>query len=411
MFINSINQTINDITTNATNKNTIYRKGDIIDTLTCKTGYTGNGYTLKCNGDDEIIREGDGCIGGCIKYENNTFNSSYTTILSKIDFSLTNTDINTVKEKNKTTAYLPNATVETISCNTSESTYVTNNGGWTIKCNGNNKFIVEGNGCVFKSGSKEFNYTGKIQTFTIPKAFGNKDITLELWGGQGGNTSIASGGKGGYTKLVSQLGNKFNEGTVLYVGVGGRANRKRGGYNGGGSTTGGNDWACGGGGATHIATKNGLLSSLSGSKSSVIAVAGGGGGDSYKVAGGYGGGGNNDGGDGQGVHGGNAYNTAKGTYCSRGVHSNGFCISNSGGVHWAGNNGSFGLGGDEAYGTIYGGGGGGGGYMGGGGASGTTDSKNVSGGAGGSGYCNGSYGSCSGSSGVRSENGYAKITW
>ena len=59
MFINSINQTINDITTNATNKNTIYRKGDIIDTLTCKTGYTGNGYTLKCNGDDEIILEGE----------------------------------------------------------------------------------------------------------------------------------------------------------------------------------------------------------------------------------------------------------------------------------------------------------------------------------------------------------------
>ena len=266
------------------------------------------------------------------------------------------------------------------------------NGTWKLGSGYHNMVTVGAHSFVVINGAKK----------------SNKRFTIELWGGSGAGSG---GGRGGYTKLVSQLGNKFNEGTVLYVGVGGRANRKRGGYNGGGSTTGGNDWACGGGGATHLATKSGILSSLSGSKSSVIAVAGGGGGDSYKVAGGYGGGGNNDGGDGQGVHGGNAYNTAKGTYCSRGVHSNGFCISNSGGVHWAGNNGSFGLGGDEAYGTRYGGGGGGGGYMGGGGASGTTDSKNVSGGAGGSGYCNGSYGSCSGSSGVRSENGYAKITW
>ena len=345
-----------------------------IKQVRCDSGYSGD-IRLKCNnGTIESIGNNGACtFAGCKKYDNdnnNTLNNNYKdTLENDIDIYLTNTDIETLKEQNKDTEYNKGDIVDTISCNTSESTYVTNNGGWTIKCNGNNKFIVEGNGCTFKSGSKEFNYTGGIQSFAIPKAFGNKDITLELWGGQGGNTSIASGGKGGYTKLVSQLGNKFNEGTVLYLVIGGKGVAGSGGYNGGGSGYGY------GAGATHIATKSGLLSSLSGSKSSVLAVAGGGGShDSYGGGANMGGGSDHAGGKG-------------GTLTSGGTGYN---------------SGTFGKGGNGNKNSGYGGGGG---YYGGGGSS------SWSGSGGGSGYCNTSLGSCSGSNGVRKGNGYAKISW
>ena len=265
------------------------------------------------------------------------------------------------------------------------------------------------------SGYYIFDYTGNIQTFTIPHGSKktNKQFTVELWGAQG---SGSRGGRGGYTKLVSQLGNKFGDGTILYPVVGGAdiySAIHTGGYNGGG------EGDRGGGGATHIATASGVLSSLSSNKSAVIAVAGGGGGDnctdSSCLEGGYGGGGNNNGGDGQGVHGGNG-GRVDGNNCASGKYSNNdignICVSNSGGTHWTGSYGSFGQGGDGnlACGSYYGGGGGSG-YYGGSGGSCTNQLANTSSGGGGSGYCNTSLGTCSGSNGQWTGDGYAKISW
>ena len=55
-FTNSIVETPEQI--KETNKDKIYNKNDTIDTLTCKTGYTGD-IKLKCNGNDEIVVEGE----------------------------------------------------------------------------------------------------------------------------------------------------------------------------------------------------------------------------------------------------------------------------------------------------------------------------------------------------------------
>ena len=62
---NTINETEGDITTDNPHKDTIYNKGDLIYNLTCKSNYEGEGYTLKCNGNDEIILEGEGCKQYC----------------------------------------------------------------------------------------------------------------------------------------------------------------------------------------------------------------------------------------------------------------------------------------------------------------------------------------------------------
>ena len=260
------------------------------------------------------------------------------------------------------------------------------NGTWKLGSGYHNMVSIEAHSFVVINGAKK----------------SNKQFTIELWGGQGGGSK---GGRGGYTKLVSQLGNKFNEGTVLYVGVGGKGVYRSGGYNGGGSSFGNNSY--GGGGATHLATKSGVLSSLSGSKSSVIAVAGGGGGSSKDnlVAGGNGGGNNNSG------------NNGGGKWYGFGGCVSGNCDATRYGNYYTKTQGkyptksSFGLGG-SCYDVdgAYPGGGGGSGYYG-GGAGNTGNSSNLSGGGGGSGYCNSSYGSCSGSSGSRAGNGYAKITW
>ena len=44
-------------------------------------------------------------------------------------------------------------------------------------------------------GQTTFNFTGSIQTFTVPAS---GDYQLEVWGAQGGNVISNEGGKGGY---------------------------------------------------------------------------------------------------------------------------------------------------------------------------------------------------------------------
>ena len=112
-----------------------------------------------------------------------------------------------------------------------------------------------------------FNYTGAVQTFTVPTT---GYYTLVCFGAQGGYGSSGLGGKGG----LSQLTYSLTQGDVLYIYVGGQggcidSNSSHpeggdGGWNGGGKGGTGVAWGGGngnpynggggGGGATHIAT-------------------------------------------------------------------------------------------------------------------------------------------------------------
>lgn len=148
-----------------------------------------------------------------------------------------------------------------------------------------------------RSTTTTFNYTGNVQTFTVPT--GTIMLTMEAWGAQGGNADTRfSGGLGGYS-----VGTLSSPTGTLYVCVGGVGTTDDGsyssytsmpgGYNGGGA---GRAWedtyhgGGGGGGATHIATATGTLASLSANTNSVLIVAGGGGGASDNGNGGSGGG-------------------------------------------------------------------------------------------------------------------------
>lgn len=137
-----------------------------------------------------------------------------------------------------------------------------------------------------KISSKVFDYTGDIQTYTIPE---DGRYRLEAWGAQGGGnpdqTLNSHAGLGGYT--VAEV--NFNKGDVIYVVVGGQGtygtgdgtvkHAVAGGYNGGGATnTAVNGGSGSGGGATHIAQVNGLLKDIAASKNKIYIVAGGGGG-------------------------------------------------------------------------------------------------------------------------------------
>lgn len=135
-----------------------------------------------------------------------------------------------------------------------------------------------------------FAYTGNIQSFEAPA---DGYYHLEVWGGQGGNTSSSYlGGQGGYARGTVAL----NRGDVLYVAVGGagqsigRYGNAAGGWNGGGTSngwkgTGGGtetlNWGAGGGGATSIQSEliaDGQLSRYADHKNAVVIAAGGGGG-------------------------------------------------------------------------------------------------------------------------------------
>ncbi|MGE7635380.1 glycine rich domain-containing protein [Bacillus paramycoides] len=159
------------------------------------------------------------------------------------------------------------------------------------------------------SNSWDFQYTGNVQSFTVPYTGTYK---LETWGAQGGKTlrmvpgKFHQGGMGGYAEGEVSL----TKGETIYVVVGGQGtdvtpitNDGDNGYNGGGGSY--FRYGGGGGGATHIATADGLLTSLSNDKSAVLIVAGGGGGVSV------GGKPDRDGGYAGGISGGPSYGNNK----------------------------------------------------------------------------------------------------
>lgn len=138
---------------------------------------------------------------------------------------------------------------------------------------------------------KEYDYTGDVQKFTVPKSGVYK---LEVWGAEGGSNNENDGGYGGYASGLISLA----QGDNLNIAIGGTTTSKTGGYNGGGA--GGNGSGSygsglGGGGATSITSSlinDGQLANYENNKDAILIVAGGGGGVNVACAsfGGSGGG-------------------------------------------------------------------------------------------------------------------------
>lgn len=245
---------------------------------------------------------------------------------------------------------------------------------------------------IYKNDYKEFDYTGNVQSIELLPG----KYKLEVWGAEGGgsrlsgNSSSGLGGYGGYSTGILRLNYK----TTLFVYVGGYGKSSNSGIAYGGWNGGGNGYASssgepgnGGGGGTDIRTSSSLYSRI------IVAGGGGGGGE--------------DEGDPYG-HGGDTTGTSNyypGTQTS------------------AGNGGGFGYGGSTGNGD---GGGGGGGWYGGGTISSASIGSDTQGGGGGSGYVYtestaSNYPNCQldssyylestkMSTGVRTGNGFAKIT-
>lgn len=219
-----------------------------------------------------------------------------------------------------------------------------------------------------------FNYTGGMQTWTVPG--GVSAVEIEVWGAQGGN----NGGLGGYAYgRLSVLA-----GEVLNIFVGGAGTNAQpgataaGGWNGGGSATQveSTSYGASGGGASDV-RKGGT------NYSNRVIVAGGGGGKG-KIAGGAGGGTT-------GIAG-----TDGGFGGKAGTQTAGGAASNYGG----GSAGSLGSGG----GSSASGGAGGGGWYGGG------SSNTTGGGGGGSGYIGGVTDGIM-QTGVQPGNGKIVVSW
>lgn len=134
-----------------------------------------------------------------------------------------------------------------------------------------------------------FNYTGAVQTVTLPKG----TYKLECWGAQGGYSSsnsgieVGMGGKGGYSAGTITL----NQKTLIYIYTGGVGSISGNGKADGGFPNGGSSWASstsegagGGGGSSDIRIGTDSLYAR------VIVAGGGGGGGEDNETGGYGGG-------------------------------------------------------------------------------------------------------------------------
>lgn len=134
-----------------------------------------------------------------------------------------------------------------------------------------------------------FDYTGAVQSITLPKGI----YKLECWGAQGGYSSsnsgieVGMGGKGGYSAGTITL----NQKTPIYIYAGGVGSISGNGKADGGFPNGGSSWASstsegagGGGGSSDIRIGTDSLYAR------VIVAGGGGGGGEDNETGGYGGG-------------------------------------------------------------------------------------------------------------------------
>ena len=214
-----------------------------------------------------------------------------------------------------------------------------------------------------------FNYTGGVQTYTVPACVSSLEVTAK--GGKGGG----AGGANGATVTATL---DVVPGQVLEIRVGGQGSCPNGGYNGGGNGNAANGTAaasCGGGGATDIREAPFNLNDRL-----IVASGGGGmGGGTSDAAGGIG-----------GCATGTAGTSTFGDGGGAGTTSSG----GAGGAPWtpsgnAGASGALGLGGaggtDPCFNAAPGAGGGGGYYGGGGGGSDCFNGGSIGGGGGGGG--------------------------
>ncbi|MBX7240096.1 MAG: T9SS type A sorting domain-containing protein [Bacteroidia bacterium] len=273
-------------------------------------------------------------------------------------------------------------------------------------------------------GSQTFNYTGSVQTFTVPT--GVTAITIDARGAQGANAldrliTNANGGLGGRAQGTLTV----TPGQVLNIYVGGQGNTSgTGGFNGGGngglsnagsSCSGG--YAGGGGGASDIRAGGTALTNR-------VIVAGGGGGAGRDYCNGTcqpcGCGGSGGAGGGlTGVNGVAAGNCGF-SYPGSGINGGFGGTSTAGGAGAPGDGGGVsgsagasGIGGAGATGDYdVSGGGGGGGYFGGGGGGGASSGSGVAagGGGGGSSYITGLTGGST-TQGYQTGNGQIIISW
>lgn len=239
--------------------------------------------------------------------------------------------------------------------------------------------------------TQTLNFTGTVQTFTVPVCV--NVISFTCIGAQGSNginsAAGANGGIGGFGAMVAGT-TTIQPGSVLYINVGGTATGSVGGFNGGGN--GGQGNSGGGGGGSDI-----RLSSNATAARIIVAGGGGGGGNAgcYSSTvtgggGGFGGGGNGSAGvisvgGGPGAGGTGTLGGMPGIGCLTGQ------AGTSGILAIGGNGGN----GPNVCGNYVSGGGGGGGYEGGGGGGGGTagttsctlnDQGGGGGGAGGTNY-------------------------
>ena len=156
--------------------------------------------------------------------------------------------------------------------NAGNATSVTMTAQWQSNCN---------DGISSVGGSKNFDYTGSVQTFN---ACAGRTYKLEVWGAEGTSqkesgggidNTLHRGGLGGYARGNISL----QTDTLLYVYVGGQSSNYSGGWNGGGQ--GGTNRPPGGGGTDISAQGTANSSTWNESKHlySRIIVAGGGAGN------------------------------------------------------------------------------------------------------------------------------------
>ena len=254
---------------------------------------------------------------------------------------------------------------------------------------------------AFAQTTVNYNYTGSVQTFTVPPCV--TTITVDLRGGAGGNKNTAVGGNGGRVQCTMTV----TPGEVLNIYVGGAGVNGdnvsgviAGGFNGGGTGFDDSDpWGGGGGGgASDIRRTPYTLNDR-------VVVAGGGGG------GGIDGCGSSllNGGAGGGLTGGNGQPSPSSCVGSGqgGTQSAGGLKGQYTGCNNSSTDGAFGTGG-TGYGNCSngddGGAGGGGGWYGGGGG-------NFGAGGGGSSYTNGTCSSVTHTQGFQSGAGFVSITY
>jgi hypothetical protein len=277
-------------------------------------------------------------------------------------------------------------------------------------------------GMLSAQTTQTFNYTGSMQTFTVPVCV--TTVTITCYGAQGDTQSVYPQGLSGFGGMsTGELA--VTSGQVLNIFVGGRN-----GYNGGG-TGGANGNTFSGGPQTGFAPSGGGASDVRVNGTAVgdrVIVAGGGGGagvngtwSGCQVAGPAGNGGAGGGSIGSngtfGVgnpcncYGGGGAGGLGGTQSAGGIHGNyngnTSCLRSTWG---AGQDGTLYQGGAGSTAYHNGGGGGGGGYYGGGSGGSGSDTTPGGGGGGGSSWT-GTLTSASTSAGVRAGNGMVVISY